>query len=51
MNEIVINVKYENGNPNAKIHTCWTMKGRLFIYELLKEHGIIPLIGQNGDTK
>ena len=34
----------ENGNPLAKPHTCWTTKGRLFIYELLKEHGILPLI-------
>lgn len=40
-------VSDENGNPNAKLHTCWTMKGRLFIYEILKEHGILPLMEQN----
>ena len=38
----------ENGNPLAKPHTCWTTKGRLFIYELLKEHGILPLVEQDG---
>lgn len=32
-------VNDENGNSLAKPHTCWTSKGRLFIYELLKEHG------------
>lgn len=41
-------VSDENGNPNAKLHTCWTQKGRLFIYELLKEYGILPLMEQNG---
>lgn len=40
-------VSDENGDPNAKLHTCWTQKGRLFIYELLKAHGILPLMEQN----
>lgn len=37
-------VSDENGNANARLHTCWTQKGRLMIYEMLKEHGILPLI-------
>lgn len=44
-------VNDENGNSLAKPHTCWTSKGRLFIYELLKEHGILPLIESDSGTK
>lgn len=33
-----------NGVEHAHIHTCWTQKGRLFIYDLLKNDGIVPLI-------
>lgn len=37
-------VNDSNGNTSAKPHTLWTQAGRLFIYELLKEDGILPLI-------
>lgn len=36
----------DDGVAHSKIHTYWTQKGRLFIYELLKSHGLKPLIEQ-----
>ena len=33
-----------DGEVHTKIHTYWTQKGRLFIYDLLKMHDILPLI-------
>lgn len=38
-----------DGIQHCRTHTYWTQAGRLFIYNLLKEHGILPLIEQSDD--
>lgn len=38
------NYKHKNGRPDVKMLTKWTQKGRLFLYELLKENDIYPNI-------
>lgn len=34
----------DDGKQHSKLHTYWTQKGRLFIYQLLKDKGVLPLI-------
>ena len=34
----------KDGDVHATVHTYWTQKGRLFIYSLLKENGILPMV-------
>ena len=38
------NYSKPDGTQGAKTHMYWTQKGRLFLYELLKNHGTLPMI-------
>jgi Rha family phage regulatory protein len=39
-----VDITHTDGRQSVKMHTKWTQKGRLFIYENLKEKGVLPLM-------
>ena len=40
-------INHTDGTPESKVYSRWTQKGRMFIYEKLKEEGILPLDCKN----
>ncbi|WP_353423141.1 phage antirepressor [Christensenella massiliensis] len=41
-----IEITRSDGSPDVVMETKWTQKGRLFLYELLKENDVLPVIEQ-----
>jgi len=41
-----VNYKHSDGRSDIKMMTKWSQKGRLFIYKILRENDVIPLIEQ-----
>lgn len=40
-------INHTDGTPESKVYSRWTQKGRMFIYEKLKEEGILPVKYKN----
>lgn len=39
-----IDITHRNGDPDTRLNTRWTQKGRLFIHEILTKRGILPVM-------
>lgn len=39
-----ISFNHSDGRPDVKMNTKWTQKGRLFLYNMLKAEGVLPVI-------
>lgn len=46
-----VDITHRDGRGDVRMNTKWTQKGRLFLYEFLKKHDILPVIEQDHDEK
>ena len=45
-----VNITRSDGRPDVKMNTKWTQKGRIFLYNTLKEKNILPVIEMLEET-
>lgn len=45
-----IDITRSNGDPDVTMNTRWTQKGRLFIHEILKNRGIVPMMDRKSEA-
>ena len=43
------NYRHTDGTDGCRMYTRWTQRGRLFLYDILKKMGIIPMIEKTND--
>ncbi len=46
-----VDITRSDGTKEVKYNTEWTVKGRIFLYNKLKDHDILPLIEQDNTKK
>ena len=39
-----IPITHGDGSPDAKVHTYWTQKGRIFLHQVLTKRGILAVM-------
>ena len=45
-----VDITRSDGRPDVKMNTKWTQKGRIFLYNTLKEKDILPVIEMLEET-
>jgi len=43
-----VDIVHTDGKEDIRMNTKWTQKGRLFLYQMLKDKGIYPTIEKGG---